>query len=222
MRDFFNDVVGVMDKYEVTKTDHELCMLMAQKNNDASYARLILDELKSDSPNFDRLCNDISEIQRLMRSESTGYSNNKEVHLSSVGGKGLFKGKCRNCGKVCRFKAYQYKKQRGEMHGGCMNGDDEGNTNNGSSNKTCNFCGLKGHKESGCFKKFPEKAPAWFKEKSAKTKSASLNVEVSLMSLDPAKLGIGATSLQSRCNDTLAMLSHKKTYGFVTQVQVRM
>ena len=28
-RDFYNDVVGVLDKYEVTKTDQELCMLMA-------------------------------------------------------------------------------------------------------------------------------------------------------------------------------------------------
>jgi hypothetical protein len=43
-RDFYNDVVGVLDKYEVTKTDHELIMLMAHKNHDTSYARLILDE----------------------------------------------------------------------------------------------------------------------------------------------------------------------------------
>ncbi len=28
-RDFYNDVFSVMDKYEVTKTDHEFCMLMA-------------------------------------------------------------------------------------------------------------------------------------------------------------------------------------------------
>ena len=28
-RDFYNDVVSVMDKYEVTKTDRKLCMLMA-------------------------------------------------------------------------------------------------------------------------------------------------------------------------------------------------
>jgi hypothetical protein len=33
-RDFYNDVVGVLDKYKVTKTDHELCMLMAPKNHD--------------------------------------------------------------------------------------------------------------------------------------------------------------------------------------------
>ena len=64
-RDFYNDMDSVMDKYEVTKTNHELCMLMAQKNNDTSYARLILDKLKSSSPDFHRLCNDISEIQSL-------------------------------------------------------------------------------------------------------------------------------------------------------------
>ena len=28
-RDFYNDMVGVLDKYEVPKTDHKLCMLMA-------------------------------------------------------------------------------------------------------------------------------------------------------------------------------------------------
>ena len=28
-KDFYNDVVGVVDKFEVTKTDRELCMLMA-------------------------------------------------------------------------------------------------------------------------------------------------------------------------------------------------
>ena len=68
-RDFYNDVVRVLDKYEVTKTDQELCMLMARKNHDTSYARLILDKLKSPSPDFDGLCNSISEIRRLKKWE---------------------------------------------------------------------------------------------------------------------------------------------------------
>jgi hypothetical protein len=34
-REFYNDVVGVLDKFEVTKTDRNLCMLMAWKNNEA-------------------------------------------------------------------------------------------------------------------------------------------------------------------------------------------
>ena len=28
VRDYYNDMVGILDKYEVTKTDHELRMLM--------------------------------------------------------------------------------------------------------------------------------------------------------------------------------------------------
>jgi hypothetical protein len=52
-----------------------------------------------------------------------------------------------------------------------------GSIENGGSNKTCNFCGVKGHKEAQCFKNFPERAPTlWWKEKNAKTKLASLNV----------------------------------------------
>ena len=62
-RDFYNDVVGVLDKYKFTKTDHKLILLMAQKNHDTSYTRLILDKLKSDSPVFDELCNSVSKIQ---------------------------------------------------------------------------------------------------------------------------------------------------------------
>ena len=70
VRDFYNDVVGVLDKYDVTKTDHKLCMLMVGKSHNMSYVQLILDELKSTSPTFDNLCNGISEIQQLMKSGS--------------------------------------------------------------------------------------------------------------------------------------------------------
>jgi hypothetical protein len=62
-RDFYNDVVGVLDKYEVTKTDHKHCMLMARKNHDTSSTRLILDKLKSDSPYFDELKGQVSHIK---------------------------------------------------------------------------------------------------------------------------------------------------------------
>jgi len=115
---FYNDVVGVMDKYEVGKTDRELCMLMAQKNQDALYAGLILDELESNSPNFDRLCNDVSEIQRLTRSGNKGCGHEKEVNLSLVDGKGTFRGKCFKCRKVCRYRAKECKKCKGDLKGG--------------------------------------------------------------------------------------------------------
>ena len=211
-RDFYYEVVGVLDKYKVTKTDHELCMLMAHKNHDTSYARLILDKLKSTSPDFDGLCNSVSKIQRLTKSGSRGHSIEKEVHLSSIDGKGTFKGKCRNCGKACGFKAKECKKHKGELHGGRSNGESEGNTNNGGSGKTCNFCGLKGHKETGCFKKFPEKAPAWFKEKTAKAESAASSVEVTLASLNPEKLGINISKLCDEDNDTLVILHQENVW----------
>ena len=36
VRIFCNDVVRVMDKYEVLKTNHEMCTLMSCKNQDAT------------------------------------------------------------------------------------------------------------------------------------------------------------------------------------------
>ena len=51
---------------------------------------MILDELISNSPNLDKLCNDVSEIQRLTRSGNKGRGHEKEVNLSSVDGEGTF------------------------------------------------------------------------------------------------------------------------------------
>jgi hypothetical protein len=85
-----------------------------------------LDELKSDRPDFDELCNSVSKIQQLTRSGNKGRTGDKEVHLSSVDGKGKFKGKSRNCGKVCGFKAKECTKRKRELHGGRNNGDSEG------------------------------------------------------------------------------------------------
>jgi hypothetical protein len=68
---------------------------------------------------------------------------------------------------------------------------------------------LKGHKEAGCFKKFPEKAPDWYMDKTAKAKSAASSVEVSLASLNPEKLGIDMSKLQDEGNDSSAILLHK-------------
>ena len=59
--------------------------------------------------------------------------------------------------------------------------DSEGGS---SSNKKCNFCGLKGHKEAECYKKHPEKAPKWFKDGSKSESASGVNVEVCLSQLD--------------------------------------
>jgi hypothetical protein len=76
----------------------------------------------------------------------------------------------------------------------------------------CNFCGLKGHKEAGCFKKYPKKAPAWFKEKTTKGESATSSVEVSLALLELEKLGIDILKLQEEGIDTLAILCQKNVW----------
>ena len=171
-----------------------------------------MDELKSNSTNFDELCNSASEIQQLTRSGNKGHTGDKKVHISSIDGEGTFKGKCRNCGKVCGFKAKECKKHKGELHSGCSNGKSEGKINNGGSGKRCNFCSLKGHNETGCFKKFPEKALAWYKEKTVKAKSAASSMEVTLASLNPEKLGINVLKLCDEDNEMLAILHQENVW----------
>jgi hypothetical protein len=98
------------------------------------------------------------------------------------------------------------------LHGGRNNGDSEGNTSNGGSGKTCNFCGLKGHKEADCFKKFPEKALAWYKDKTAKAESAASIVEVSHASRSREKLGIDILKLQDKGNDSLVIFLQENVW----------
>ena len=69
--------------------------------------------MKSSSPDFNRLCNDVLEIQRLTRGGSKACNSDKNVHLSYVEGEGSFKRKCGNCRKVCRFKAKNARRVKG-------------------------------------------------------------------------------------------------------------
>ena len=172
---------------------------------------MILDELKSGSPNFDRLCNELSEIQRLTRSGNKGYVHEKEVHLSTV--EGEFQGKCRNCSKVCGYQAKECKRCKGNLYSGRTSESKGGNTSNSGSSKTCNFYGLKGHRVSQCFKKNSDKAPEWWKEKNTKTESASSSVEVTLASFgNPAIEGINMKELLAVKCGTLAVLCQKDVW----------
>ena len=95
----------------------------------------------------------------------------------------------------------------GNLHSGRMSKSKGNNTSNGGSSKTNNFSGVKWHKESQCFKKNPEEASKWWKEKSAKAESASSSVEVTLTSLsNPMKEGVNVTVIQPEKCDTLAIL----------------
>ena len=66
------------------------------------------------------------------------------------------------------------------MHSGTRESEG-GNTNNGGSNKTCNFCGIE--VQAQCYKKNPKKAPEWWRNKNAKAKSESSRSEIFLTSL---------------------------------------
>ena len=203
----------------MTKSNHHLCMLMALKNNEASYARLILDELKSSEPDFDSLCNNVSAMQRPTRSGNKDPGNKKEVSLSSVDGNGTFSGKCFNCGKACGYQAKECKKCKGDLKGGHTRHSEGGNTGNSGSNKTCNFCGVTGHKEFQCFKKNPDKAPAWWKAKNDKAESAIPSVEVTLTLIANSNI-IGVDIMVFQAERAIRLIyCSTKMCGSVTPVQ---
>jgi hypothetical protein len=89
------------------------------------YARVILEELKSSSPDFDRLCNHMSEIQQLTLTRTKGHVHKKGVHLSSVDRDGKFCGKCRNYITACRYHLKECKQHKGNLQGGRSH-DSEG------------------------------------------------------------------------------------------------
>jgi hypothetical protein len=72
---------------------------------------------------------------------------------------------------------------------------------------------VKGHKESQCYKKNPEKAPNWWKEKNAKMESALSSIDVTLMSLDdPGKTAVDMIALQAKKDDTLVIFHQENLW----------
>lgn len=70
-----------------------------------------------------------------------------------------------------------------------------------------NYCVIKGHKETKCFNKNPEKASEWWKEKHTKTELATPSVEVLLASLNNIKKdGLDVISVTGKHKCSLAML----------------
>ena len=57
---------------------------------------------------------------------------------------------------------------------------------------------------------FPEKAPAWYKEKATKTEAASSSIEVSFTSLVPGKLGVDVPA--EKGDDALAILRQEDVW----------
>ncbi len=70
-----------------------------------------------------------------------------------------------------------------------------------------------GNKESQCFKKNPDKAPAWWKAKNDKVESAMPSVEVFLMLVtDYDIIGDDVTALQAEKGNTLDILCDKNVW----------
>ena len=180
--DYYNDVVAVMARFDVVKSDTDLIKIMAKKVNSSVYANEILKHLgdASQADDLETMCEEISKIQRLTKANGgNSRGKDKEVQLTSAeGGKGDFKGICGHCKKRCGYKRKDCPLQKASGNGG--------NSNNGGGNgdKTCSHCGRKGHLESGCWKKHPEKAPQWWKDLQAKGEAAGGSVEIMVASVE--------------------------------------
>jgi hypothetical protein len=59
---------------------------------------------------------------------------------------------------------------------------EESGVINRKTSKPCSHCGKRGHAENTCWDKFPDKAPAWFREKSStKPERESSNVDAEIV-----------------------------------------
>ena len=101
---------------------------------------------------------------------------------------GSFPGNCGNCGKKGHIKKYCPEKKVGNDGGGSGGGSGSGS----DSTKKCNHCGRRGHLIDGCWKKNPNLAPQWIKDKLAKQKEvAGADVEIMMASI---QLGVDVPS----------------------------
>ena len=174
--DYYNDVVAVCSRYDVSKTETDLVKQLAKKVTSSVYAKMIIDHLDNGAVNhsLEKICEDIRKIQRLTKANGTSQKpKGKEVQLANADvAAGSFKGICGYCGEKCGYKRKDCPKRKngGSKGGGAKNSD-----------KTCNYCGKKGHIEADCWKKHPEKVPDYIKKKN---EGGGASVEVMLMSLE--------------------------------------
>ena len=184
--EYYNQVIKARSQYAVTKSESDLIKLMARKVNSATYSKMILDHLGTGAADFERICTEISGVQRLAGVGTGSRPNNKnqgkEIAVVNQDGAktGNFKGECNFCKKVCgyRIRDCPLKKAQDAKSGG--------GGGSGGSARVCNFCGKRGHGEDGCWKKNPDKAPDWLKEKWAKSGGGKEtgNVEVCVAAIE--------------------------------------
>ena len=160
--DYYNIVVGVTARYDLQLSETSLIEYLTEKVRDTSIAKIIVDHLEqpSGSHDLEALCKDISKVQRvakIYRGNNTNVKPDKEVNLTSAEG--------------------------GESSGSVHK--EESSVSSRKTNKPCSHCGKCGHAQNTCWDKFPDKAPAWFHEKSGEMsvtnkERESLNGEVEI------------------------------------------
>lgn len=119
-------------------------------------------------PDFNQLCTDISKIKHFTRSGTGKGRREKEVQQTNANSsmRGRFTAICRICGiKFClSLKECQRQNRSNNGAGTATSLSSAGGMTKGGSantNKTCNYCGLKGHMENKCYSKNLKKAQRW-------------------------------------------------------------
>ena len=177
VNEYYNDVVAVQARFEVTKTEMDLVKVMAKKVTNETYAKMIVDHLDAHATtpcDLEDLCDKISKIQRLTKAKGGSgenkKKNEKEVQLAAADGKGTFKGVCGNCKKVCGYKRAT-----------CPHKAASGKDDKGTDYRKCDHCGRTGHLAASCWRKNPDKAPQWFKDKVAAGKVETSNTSIEIL-----------------------------------------
>ena len=143
-QDYYNQVVAVIARYDVVKTDTELIKLMAKKVSNTVFSKLIIESLNQASGQyFEAVCDKINEIQRLTKATG-GNKQAQGKETASTNTDGKFLGICGNYQKRCGNKRKDFPHPKSGGGGGT-------NTGSGSGiGKPCNNCGMKGHNEDKC------------------------------------------------------------------------
>jgi hypothetical protein len=69
--DYFNSIIAVCNKYGASSSSTDHVKAMLKKIQNQQFVKIIMDHLKSkDSDNFEQVCKDISEIQKLTPKKS--------------------------------------------------------------------------------------------------------------------------------------------------------
>ena len=70
--DYYNDVVAVLARYEVNKSETELVELLAKRVTSQTYSKMVLDhlDLSEDQHDLETICTKIDRVQRIGRTTS--------------------------------------------------------------------------------------------------------------------------------------------------------